>query len=132
MTSLKATHAARELIGALKAEHGTVSLHVSGSYGVSVVCLAARELNIGARDVLVGTLNGVPMYLMTSEIEYWRGSTLILDVAPGPGPGFSLEGPRGLHFTLRKRADPRKRTWNADAILEAGEPASPTPRTRDP
>jgi uncharacterized protein (DUF779 family) len=129
MTTLKATHAAHALIGALKAEHGALSLHVSGSYGVTVVCLPARELNIGVRDVLVGSLDEVPMFLMTSEIDYWRGSTLILDVAPGPGPGFSLEIPRGLHFTLRKRADPSKRTWDADAILAAGAPPSPTTRT---
>jgi uncharacterized protein (DUF779 family) len=131
MTTLKATDAARALIGQLSREHGAISLHVSGSYGVTVVCLKAQELNIGARDVRVGTLDGVPLFLMTSEIGYWRGSTLILDVAPGPGPGFSLESPRGVHFTLRKRADPSKRTWDADAILAAGAPPSPPTRTRD-
>lgn len=132
MTTLKATQAARALIDQLKDEHGAVSLHVSGSYGVTVVCLAAEELNIGPRDVEVGRLDGVPLFMMTSEIDYWRGSTLILDVASGAGPGFSLEGPRGVHFTLRKRADPRKRTWDANAILAAGAPPSHATRTRDP
>jgi uncharacterized protein (DUF779 family) len=124
MISVTATQAARDLIGTLKREHGALSIHVSGSYGVTVICLKARELNIGARDVLVGTIDDVPMFLMTSEIEYWRGSVLILDVAHGIGPGFSLEGPRGVHFTLRKRANPAKRTWDANAVLAAGAPPS--------
>jgi len=130
MTTLNATEAARALIDQLKYDHGALSLHVSGSYGVTVVCLPAAELNIGARDVSVGEIESVPLFLMTSEIDYWRGSTLILDVAPGLSAGFSLEGPRGVHFTLRKRADPRKRIWDADALLAAGAPPSFTDRTR--
>jgi uncharacterized protein (DUF779 family) len=130
MTTVMATPAARELIAKLKREHGALCIHVSGSYGVTVICLKARELNIGARDVLIGTIDEVPMFLMTSEIEYWRGSVVILDVAHGIGPGFSLEGPSRQHFTLRKRANPAKRTWDANAILAAGAPRSyPTPDT---
>jgi uncharacterized protein (DUF779 family) len=130
MTTVTATPAARALIGQLQAEHGPLCIHVSGSYGVTVICLKARELSIGARDVLMGTIDEVPLFLMTSEIEYWRGSVLILDVAHGIGPGFSLEGPRGMHFTLRKRADPTKRVWDANAILAAGAPPSlPFPET---
>lgn len=124
MTIVTATEAARELIDELRNEHGPLSIHVSGSYGVTVICLKARELNIGARDVLIGTIDEVPLFLMTSEIDYWRGSTIILDVARGIGAGFSLEGPRGVHFTLRKRANPKKRSWDANAILAAGEPPS--------
>jgi hypothetical protein len=124
MTTVTATQAARDLIGKLISEHGPLSLHVSGSYGVTVICLKAHELSIGARDELIGTIEDAPMFLMTSEIEYWRGSALILDVAHGIGPGFSLEGPLCVHFTLRKRANPAKRTWDADAILAAGAPPS--------
>lgn len=124
MTTVTATKAARELIAQLKGEHGPLTIHVSGSYGVTVICLKTDELNLGARDVLMGTIDEVPLFLMTSEIEYWRGSTLILDVAHGLGPGFSLEGPRGVHFTLRKRANPSKRIWDANAILAAGAPPS--------
>lgn len=149
-----ATEAARDLIGALNAEHGPLSLHVSGSYGISVVCLQASELNIGSRDVHMGNvqLGGpaqsgdakpggidgpgsvpaylVSVYLMTSEIKYWAGSTLVIDVARGVAAGFSLEGPRGVHFTLRKRTDPSKRVWDADAILAGGAPAAYQPRNR--
>jgi uncharacterized protein len=129
-----ATEAARDLIGKLYAEHGPISLHVSGSYGVSVVCLARSELKIGSRDVHAGDVRltdaeTVPLYFMTSEIEYWAGSTVVIDVARGVAAGFSLEGPHGVHFTLRKRADPRKRSWDADAILAGGAPAAYQPRT---
>lgn len=124
-TAILGTQRCRDLLDALAETHGPLSLHVSANYGMTVVCLAANELSLGSRDVLVGTIDGVPLYMMTSEIDLWRGSVLIVDVAPGAGPGFSLEGPRGVHFTLRKRADPGKRTWDANAILAAGAPPSP-------
>lgn len=129
-----ATVAARELIGKLYAEHGPISLHVSGSYGVSVVCLTLSELKLGSRDVHTGDVRlsdaeTVPLYFMTSEVEYWAGSTVVVDVARGVAAGFSLEGPHGVHFTLRKRANPSKRIWDADAILAGGAPAT-QPRTR--
>lgn len=124
MTTVKATAAARDVIGQLQREHGALSIHVSGSYGITVVCLKAEELSLGARDVLVGTVEEAPLFLMTSEIDYWRGSTLILDVVAGVGPGFSLEAPKGVHFTLRKHTDPKKRIWDANAILAAGPPRS--------
>ena len=124
MTHVTATDAGHDLLARLKAEHGAISLHVSGSYGVSVVCLADSELMLGPRHVLTGHLDGVPVYFMTSEADYWHGSTLIVDVARGVAAGFSLEGPLGVHFTLRKRADPAKRVWDANAILAAGPPSS--------
>ncbi|WP_295559539.1 DUF779 domain-containing protein [uncultured Hyphomicrobium sp.] len=132
MTTVSATAAARALIGQLKVEHGPLSLHVSGSYGVTVTCLKARELSIGARDVAMGMIDEVPLYLMTSEVDYWQGSAIILDVVSGPGPGFSLEGPHGVHFTLRKRADPRKRVWDAEAVLAAGAPPSISQSPKEP
>jgi uncharacterized protein (DUF779 family) len=134
-----ATEAARELIGTLYAGHGPISLHVSGSYGVSVVCLTRSELKIGSRDVHMGDVQWgvrlsdaetVPLYFMTSEVEYWAGSTVVIDIARGVAAGFSLEGPHGVHFTLRKRANPSKRIWDADAILAGGAPAATQPRTR--
>jgi len=123
-TPLTSTPAARDLIGALRAEHGALSLHVSGRYGVSVICLKADELAIGSRDVLIGHLGDVPLYMMTSEIKYWEGSPLIIDVSRGIGHGFSLEGPRGVHFILTKRVATEKPVWDADAILAAGPPPS--------
>ncbi|MGE0023517.1 MAG: DUF779 domain-containing protein [Hyphomicrobium sp.] len=123
-TVVTATRAARDLLGALTAEHGALSLHVSGRYGVSVICLERGELAIGPRDVLIGHLGDVPLYMMTSEIKYWEGSPLIVDVLRGIGHGFSLEGPRGVHFILTKRVAAERPVWDADAVLAAGPPPS--------
>jgi uncharacterized protein (DUF779 family) len=123
-TSVTGTESCRLLIGQLADAHGPLSIHVSANYGMTVVCLPEKELSLGARDVLVGRIDGVPLFMMTSEIDLWEGSVLVLDVARGAGAGFSLESPRGVHFTLRKRAHPDKRSWDADAILAAGPPPS--------
>jgi len=38
-----------------------------------------------------------------SQFEYWKHTQLILDVVPGRGGMFSLEGPEGLRFLIRSR-----------------------------
>lgn len=121
-TSLLGTERCRDLLRELSDAHGALSLHVAANYGMTVVCLEADTLSLGVRDVCMGHIEGVPLYMMTSEIALWQGSVLVLDVAHGASPGFSLEGPRGVHFTLRKRAHPEKRSWDANAILAAGPP----------
>ena len=102
MTKIEATDKALALLRELSREHGQLSLHMSGSYGVSVVCLPVSSLAFGAKDVCMGYVDGVPLNFMVSESEYWQGSKITLDVAEGFAAGFSLEGPRGIHFTLRK------------------------------
>ncbi len=126
MTTVTATQAARDLLGDLEAEHGALSLHVSGRYGVSIICLKANELAIGQRDVLIGHIGDTPLHMMTSELKYWEGSPLVVDVCRGIGHGFSLEGPRGVHFILMKRAAADRPVWDAEAILAAGPPPSTT------
>jgi uncharacterized protein (DUF779 family) len=97
---------ARLLLERMQELHGDLTLHVSGSYGVSVVCLPRSELRLGCRDVLIGRVLGVPVYMLASETKYWRGIDISLDVSVGRAVGFSLEAPEGLHFTLRKRECP--------------------------
>jgi hypothetical protein len=38
-----------------------------------------------------------------SQFEYWKHTQLILDVVPGRGGMFSLDGPEGLRFLIRSR-----------------------------
>lgn len=109
--TITATPATADLLARLAAEHGPLHLQVSGSYGVSVICLPASELRIGARDTLVGQIGDVPVYMMLNEARYWHGTSVVIDVAKGVGVGFSLEGPQRVHFTLRKRTDPALRDW---------------------
>jgi len=116
------TERCRGLLRQLLEVHGPISIHVSVNYGMTVVCLPADELSLGARDVLIGTIESIPLYMMISEIDLWKGSVLVLDVADGASPGFSLEAPHGVHFTLRKRVQADKRIWDANAILASGPP----------
>jgi hypothetical protein len=51
----------------------------------------------------MGWVLGVPLYMMSSEVDYWRGSPMTLDAVQGRAAGFSLEAPEGMHFTLRKK-----------------------------
>jgi uncharacterized protein (DUF779 family) len=104
--TITASRTARRLVELMQERHGPLTLHVSGSYGVSVICLPRSELHLGNRDVLIGSVLGVPVYMLSSEVKYWRGLEITLDVSPGRAAGFSLEAPEGFHFTLRKRECP--------------------------
>lgn len=116
LKDVSATPAAATLLGELQAEHGPLRLQISGSYGVSVICLSASELRLGARDKQVGDIDGVPVYMMLNEVRYWRDTSVVIDVANGVGVGFSIEGPRRVHFTLRRRADPALRDWTGQGV----------------
>jgi uncharacterized protein (DUF779 family) len=98
-----ATDAAAAVIAGLKERHGEVSLHMSGSYGVSVVCLPAGELRFGGQDILMGYAAGVPLFMMSEQLPYWQDTTMVLDVSQGLASGFSLESGCGVHFTISKR-----------------------------
>jgi uncharacterized protein (DUF779 family) len=103
---IRASRPARLLLERMQELHGDLTLHVSGSYGVSVVCLPRAELRLGSRDVLIGQVLDVPVYMLSSEVKYWRGMEIVLGVSVGRAAGFSLEAPEGVHFTLRKRECP--------------------------
>ncbi len=58
---------------------------------------------MGDSDVLLATLGDTPFYMSRSQFEYWKHTQLILDVVPGRGGMFSLEGPEGVRFLIRSR-----------------------------
>jgi uncharacterized protein (DUF779 family) len=37
------------------------------------------------------------------QYEYWRHTQVIIDVGPGPGSDFSLDGSELMHFLTRAR-----------------------------
>ncbi len=100
-----ATAAAAELIASLQGEHGPLIFHQSGGCcdGSSPMCYPAGDLLIGDVDVLVGTVAAVPFYMSRSQFEYWKHTQLTLDVVPGRGGMFSVEGARGVRFLIRSR-----------------------------
>jgi len=102
---VSATPAALALIGRLADKHGPVMFHQSGGCcdGSAPMCFARGEFLVGDQDVLLGEIGGQPFYIGGAQFEYWRHTHLIIDVVPGRGGMFSLEGPEGLRFLTRSR-----------------------------
>jgi len=100
-----ATEAALALIRTLVQRHGPVMFHQSGGCcdGSAPMCFAAGEFQLGTHDRLLGCIGGMPFYISASQYEYWRHTQLIIDVVPGRGGMFSLEGPTGRRFLTRSR-----------------------------
>ena len=99
------TPAAVALMATLKAKHGPLMFHQSGGCcdGSSPMCYPLGEFMTGDSDVLLATLEGAPFYMSKSQFEYWKHTQLILDVVPGRGGMFSLDGPEGGRFLIRSR-----------------------------
>lgn len=67
------------------------------------MCYAKDDLIIGSIDILLGEIGSFPFYMSKSQFEYWRHTQLIVDVVPGRGGMFSLEGVEGKRFLTRSR-----------------------------
>jgi len=100
-----ATAAALELIAKLEARHGPLMFHQSGGCcdGSAPMCYPRGEFIVGDYDRLLGEIGGAPFYISGPQFEYWQHTALIIDVVPGRGGMFSLEGPEGLRFLTRSR-----------------------------
>ena len=66
-------------------------------------CATQGDFKTGARDVLLGDVEGAPFWMGGAQFEYWKHTELTLDVVTGRGAGFSLEAPRGVRFMIRSR-----------------------------
>jgi uncharacterized protein len=102
---VSATPAALELIAALQARYGPLLFHQSGGCcdGSSPMCYPRGDFLVGEVDVLLGEIGGQPFYMSEAQFEYWMHTHLVIDVVPGRGGMFSLEGPQGLRFLTRSR-----------------------------
>ncbi len=100
-----ATPAALELIAKLEARHGPLMFHQSGGCcdGSAPMCYPRGEFIVGDYDRRLGEIGGTPFYISGPQFEYWQHTALIIDVVPGRGGMFSLEGPEGLRFLTRSR-----------------------------
>lgn len=99
------TAAASELIRKLKAQHGELLFHQSGGCcdGSAPMCYPRGEFRIGQSDVLLGEIEGCPVYIGGQQYERWKHTQLVIDVVPGRGAGFSIEAPEGMRFLTRSR-----------------------------
>ena len=100
-----ATDATLALITTLQAKHGPLMFHQSGGCcdGSAPMCYPKGDFIVGDYDRLLGHIGGVPFYISGPQFEYWQHTQLIIDVVPGRGGMFSLEGPEGLRFLTRSR-----------------------------
>ena len=100
-----ASPAARAFIAELTAEHGPLLFHQSGGCcdGSSPMCYPADGFRIGGSDVLLGTVDDVPVYIGSGQAVAWAHTQLILDVVPGRGGMFSLDNGREKRFLTRGR-----------------------------
>ena len=100
-----ATDAALALIERLKSRYGDLMFHQSGGCcdGSAPMCFPLGDFLLGDNDRHLGDIGGVPFYISESQYEYWSHTQLIIDVVPGRGGMFSLEGPEGLRFLTRSR-----------------------------
>ena len=102
---VSATPAALRLIEEIVREHGPVLFHQSGGCcdGSSPMCYPAGEFLVGDRDVKLGEVDGVPVYIGDAQFQAWRHTQLILDVVPGRGGMFSLDNGRERRFLVESR-----------------------------
>jgi uncharacterized protein (DUF779 family) len=100
-----ATAAARALIEEIRREYPEILFHQSGGCcdGSSPMCYPADDFAVGAGDVRLGEVDGVPVYIGGNQFERWRHTQLILDVVAGRGGMFSLDNGRERRFFTRSR-----------------------------
>ena len=97
---IEATDEARKWLRRLQETHGAILLHQSGGCcdGSAPMCYPQREFRVGTRDVLLGTLEGVPFYVGGQQYRVWKDWFVTLDAKPGRAGIFSLEGSEGIRF----------------------------------
>ena len=100
-----ATDAALALIREIQADHPDILFHQSGGCcdGSSPMCYPADDYIVGARDVKLGEIGGVPVYISESQFDVWKHTQLIIEVVPGRGGMFSLDNGREKRFLTRSR-----------------------------
>ncbi len=99
---VRATPAALETIERLTATYGPLVFLQSGGCcdGSSPLCMRRGELLVGPNDRLLGEIGGAQFYADADLYHRWNEPELIVDVSPGAGDSFSLEGRDDVHFLL--------------------------------
>ena len=103
LDKVTATSEALALLAEIVADHGPVLFHQSGGCcdGSSPMCYPQGEFIVGDRDVKLGEIGGMPVYISDSQYEAWKHTDLIIDVVPGRGGMFSLDNGREKRFLTR-------------------------------
>jgi uncharacterized protein (DUF779 family) len=104
------TDAAAALLRQLTLQHGPLMFHQSGGCcdGSAPMCYPVGMFLTGPSDVQLGELeigldDPIRVYISEAQFEYWKYTHITIDVVPGRGSGFSVEGPTGSRFIIRSR-----------------------------
>jgi uncharacterized protein (DUF779 family) len=111
------TPEAADLLRSLRATHAKpLMFHQSGGCcdGSAPMCFTQGFYLVGPTDVHLGDLDLgpepgvdeagiVPVHISREQFAYWSHTHLTIDVVPGRGAGFSIEGPTGFRFLIRSR-----------------------------
>lgn len=113
---VESTPAAREMLRELWDGNGELLIHQSGGCcdGSAPMCFTQGTYLTSVADVRLGELDigpledvdpegVVPVFISREQFAYWSHTHITIDVVPGRGAGFSLEGPTGLRFLIRSR-----------------------------
>jgi uncharacterized protein (DUF779 family) len=100
-----ATDAALALIREIQVDYPKILFHQSGGCcdGSSPMCYPTDDYIVGDRDVKLGEIGGVPVFISESQFGVWQHTQLIIDVVPGRGGMFSLDNGREKRFLTRSR-----------------------------
>ena len=104
-TRLSTIKETRVLLYELIQDHGAVVFHQSGGCcdGSAPMCFPRKEFRVGSRDIFLGTICAQPFFIAADQYSYWEHTQLIIDVVPGRGGMFSIEGPSGKRFLTRSK-----------------------------
>ncbi len=104
------TDAAAALLRDLTKQHGPLMFHQSGGCcdGSAPMCFPVGMFLTGPSDVDLGRLDvglhdPIQVFISQAQFEYWKYTHITIDVVPGRGAGFSVEGPTGNRFIIRSR-----------------------------
>lgn len=105
------TDEAAQLLRELRESHGRpLMFHQSGGCcdGSAPMCFTQGTFMVGPSDVHLGDLDvgapePVPVHISREQFAYWSHTHITIDVVPGRGAGFSIEGPTGNRFIIRSR-----------------------------
>ena len=103
---VSATNSALNLLSELQNKYGEkLMFHQSGGCcdGSAPMCFPRNEFRVGSRDKFLGMIVEHPFFIAEDQYAYWEHTHLIIDVVPGRGGMFSLEGPSGNRFLTRSR-----------------------------
>ncbi len=99
------TRQAMILTKELQETFGHLIFHLSGGCceGSAPMCFRQSDFKAGARDVLLGMVEGCPFFVGSEHYKYLVYCQLTVGVTTGGGDSFSLEAAEGVRFIVRSR-----------------------------